>query len=224
MAQRYTINAQTRTGKPGAVRRSGFIPAILYGHGVTPVTVQVEAKAFQRILHQAGLTSLTTITINGKDYPVLIREVQHHPVQGQIMHADFYVVRMDETIRTSVPLTFIGEAPAVKDLSGVLVRNLDAIELEALPQDLPHTIEVDISRLTDFEKVIHVADLKTPPGVTFLQNSQDVVALVQPPRSEEELEALKAEVKEDVEAVEGVKKEEPVVEGEAVTAPDQKKE
>lgn len=224
MAQSSTLHAQPRVGSSIAVRRAGAIPSVLYGHGVSAVSIQVDAKVFQHVLHKAGLTSLLSLTTEGKEYPVLIREVQHHPVKDQVIHADFYVVRMDEKIRTAVPLTFIGEAPAAKDLLGVLVKNIDEVELEALPKDLPHALEVDISGLTDFEKVIHVADLKIPAGVTLLQDGQDVVALVQPPRSDAELEALTAEVKEDVEAVEGIKKEESVAEGETPEADAEKAE
>lgn len=215
MKSDLTIAAAPRSGNPGAVRRSGNIPAVLYGHGITPQTVEVESRAFQKLFTVAGRTTMLTLSIqDGKDHPVFIRDIQLHPLKNTITHIDFYQVRMDETIRASVPLKFIGQAPAVADMSGVLVRNIDELEVEALPKDLPRNIEVDISSLINFDTVIHVSDIKLPEGVTTHKDGGEVVALVQPPRSEQEIEALSTEVKEDVESVEGVKKEEPV-EGEA---------
>lgn len=113
---------------------------------------------------------------------------------------------MDQKIKANVPLVVTGEASAVKDLGGVLVRPMDEVEVEALPQDLPQNISIDISALSSFDKIIHVKDLSVPKGVTVLAAPDDVLALVQEPKSQEELDAeLASEIKEDVEAVEGVK-------------------
>ncbi len=219
-----TISTSPRSGKPGAIRRSGNIPAILYGHGIDPQNMEVEHRAFNKLFSAAGYTTMLTLSLaDGKEHPVFIRDVQVHPLKNTITHIDFYQVRMDEAISANVPLKFVGEAPAVKNMSGVFVRNMDELEVEALPKDLPHDIEVDISSLDNFDAVIHVSDIKLPEGVTTHKEGTEVVALVQPPRSEQEIEALSAEVKEDVESVEGVKKEEPA-EGEAVEGADGKKE
>lgn len=228
MKQNLTITAETRSGNPGATRRSGNIPAVLYGHGIEAQNVLVETRAFNKLFASAGHTSMITLSLaDGKEHNVFIRDVQFHPLKNTITHIDFYQVRMDEAIRANVPLKFVGESAAVKDMSGVFVRNMDELEVEALPKDLPHDIEVDISSLVNFESVIHVSDVKLPEGVKTYKEGTEVIALVQPPRSEQELEALSAEVKEDVESVEGVKKEEPA-EGEAVegaqATPEDKKE
>lgn len=215
MKSDLTIAAALRSGNPGAVRRGGNIPAVLYGHGIQAQNVEVESRAFQKLFAAAGRTTTLTLSIqDGKDHPVFIRDIQLHPLKNTITHIDFYQVRMDEKIRAHVPLKFIGQAPAVADMSGVFVRNIDELEVEALPKDLPHNIEVNISSLINFDAVIHVSDIKLPEGVTTHKDGGEVVALVQPPRSEQEIEALSTEVKEDVESVEGVKKEEQV-EGEA---------
>ncbi|MEK7557135.1 MAG: 50S ribosomal protein L25 [Patescibacteria group bacterium] len=222
MSQPVKLAAQLRAASAAAVRRSHGIPGVLYGHGLTSQSVQVDGQGLEKALQEAGTTSLVTLTVEGKDHPVIIRDVQYHPLRGTLQHVDFYQVRLDEAIHAKVPLTFAGEAPAVKDLSGVLVRNLDELELEALPQNLPHGIVVDISYLDTFEKTIRVSDLKLPAGVKVLQEADTVVALVQPPRSEEELEALTEEVKEDVETVEGMKtkaEEAAVAEATGETAP-----
>ncbi len=208
MAAGLTLAVGARSGHPGAVRRAGNIPAVLYGRGIEPQHVEVEYRKFQKLFSESGYTTMITLSVEGKDNrPVFIRDVQFHPLKNTITHIDFYQVRMDEAIRANVPIRFVGESPAVKDLAGTFVRSIDELEVEALPQDLPHDIEVDISSLVDFESVIHVKDIALPKGVTTDRDGEEVVALVQPPRSEEELEALSEEVKEDVENVEGVKEE-----------------
>lgn len=206
MAQNLQLAGEMRQKAASAVRREAHIPGVLYGHGLKSQTVQVPVKEFSKILGQAGETSLVTLTLAEKEHPVLIREVQYHPLKGTIQHVDFYQVRMDEVIEAEVPIMFIGEAVAVKDLGGVLVRNLDELAVEALPKDLPHAIEVNISSLNTFEKVIRLKDVTLPTGVKTAVDGETVIALVQAPRSEAELEALKEEVKqEDVQSIAGMK-------------------
>lgn len=205
MPQALELAAEIRQARAVAVRRQSALPGVLYGHGLKAEVVQVNAKDFQKILGQAGETSLVTLIIASQEHPVIIREVQYHPLKGTIQHIDFYQVRLDEAIEAEVPITFTGEAVAVKDLGGVLVHNLDELAVEALPKDLPHAIEVNISSLDTFEKVIRLKDIVLPSGVKTAADGETVIALVQAPRSEAELEALKTEVKEDVQAVAGMK-------------------
>lgn len=216
MAVNIQLKAEVRRGAPQTIRATGQIPAVVYGHNLTSKSIAVDAKAFSKVWKAAGATSLINLALGDTaERMVLVRDIQHHPVKGNVIHVDFYQVRLDEVIKAKVPLKFMGEADAVKNQGGVLVRSLDAIELEALPQDLPHDIEVDISVLDNFEKVIHVSDLALPSGVKYFHQEQDIVALVQAPRTEAELEALKTEVKEEVTAVEGVVKPEAEASGEA---------
>ena len=226
MAETFTIAAQSRDSHVGELRRAGNIPAVLYGHGIEAQSVTVEMREFLKLLPKAGYTTIINLKLDDKqDHPVFIRAVQFHPVKSTVMHVDFYQVRMDEKVTAKVPLKFIGEAPAVKDLAGTLVRSMDELEVEALPIDLPHELEVDISSIKDFDTVLHISNIKLPKGVVALQEEDEVIALVQPPRSEAEMDSLSEEVKEDVEAVEGVKKEEPA-EGEAAEGdakPEEKK-
>lgn len=222
MAEKIQIAAGSRTMHAEQVRAQGFVPGVLYGHGIKNESVQVEAKAFQKVFEAAGETTLIELTVNGVVHPVLIRDIQFHPLKDTVNHIDFYQVNLDEKVKAEVPLEAINEAPAVKDLSGILVHNLDTLKIEALPQALPHDIKVDISVLATFDQVIHVKDLVLPAGVTVLSDPEEVVMLVQAPRSEEELAKLSEEATEDVQAVEGVadKVVEPEVEaGEAVAAP-----
>jgi len=214
MNESLKLTAVSRSSHVGELRRAGNIPAVLYGHGIDPLSVAVDARAFAKLLPVAGYTTIVSLMLDDKkEHPVFIRDVQFHPVKSTILHIDFYQVRMDETITANVPLKFTGESPAVKDLNGVFVRSMDELEVEALPKDLPHELEVDISKIADFDTVLHVSDIILPKGVKALQDETEVVALVQPPRTEAEIESLSEEVKEDVDAVEGVKKEEPAAEG-----------
>jgi large subunit ribosomal protein L25 len=121
---------------------------------------------------------------------------------------------MDEKIKTEVELVFVGDSPAVKELSGVLVKNMDKVEIECLPADLPSSIEVDISPMKTFDDYIYVKDLKIGKGVEIELDLETVVALVSPPRSEEELKGLEEKVESDVTTVEGMVKEEPAEAGE----------
>lgn len=214
MSDELQLAAQARTEKAQVLRQQDQIPAVLYGHGVDNQSLAIDRKTFIKIFQEAGYTSLINITLKGDKeakHTVLVREIQYHPVHNHILHIDLYQVRLDEKITAKVPLSFVGESEAVKDMGGVLVRNLDEIELTALPQNLPREIEVNIAAIKDFDKVIYISDLPVPEGVELHHEAEDAVALVQPPRTEEELEALDEEVAEDVEGVEGIEED---VEGE----------
>lgn len=218
-AKTETLSGAIREQSASASRRAGLIPAVLYGHGLASKSIEVDAKAFNKILRSAGFSSLVNLKLaDGSEHNVLIRDIAHHPLKDVIIHADFYQVRMDEKIEAQVPLKFVGESAAVKNLGGVLIRNIDTLSVTALPANLPHEIEVDITPLAGFVVAIRVSDIVVPEGVEVDHDKDDVVAIVQEPRSEQEIEQLSAEVKEDVEAVEGVKKEEPATEGETPEA------
>lgn len=178
------------TGKTAAVRKSGSVPAVLYGRGMESRSLSVNAKAFQKILPHLSSSTLITLKLeDGEPRRVLIPEVQHHPLTGEPVHVDFHQVQLTEKIRAKVPLKPAGVSTAVKDLGGVLVQSLAEIEVEALPQDLPGEITIDLSRLVALDDRITVADLVVPPGVEVHVRPEEVVAVVAPPRTEEELKA-----------------------------------
>lgn len=187
------------------IRKQGMIPAVVYGHKVDSVSLMVPEKEFDKLFKQVG--SNTMIELEWKSgakkekRPVLIHEVQHDYLKGKTMHIDFYQVRLDEKIKTYIPLQFIGEAPAVKNLSGILVKALQEIEVEALPQELPHALEVDLAKLENFESNIKVKDLNIPSGAKTFIDLETVIASITPPRSEEELEAAKQEVVEKLDEI-----------------------
>lgn len=184
-----------------SLRREGIIPAVVYGgkDGTTPI--ELDRKAFAKLFKVAGETSLVKLFIDDKIKNVLIHDVSRDTMTDEITHADFYEVRMDEKITANIPLIFIGDAPAVSDLGGTLVKSLQELEVRALPADLPHQIEIDISQIRTFDDNILVGDIKLPEGVEVLENKETSVAAVVPPRSEAEMEALSGQVEEKVEEV-----------------------
>jgi large subunit ribosomal protein L25 len=196
-------------------RKEGLIPAVIYGHGLKSRSLWVNALDFAKLVKKSGESTIIELEIEKeKSHNVIIYEIQKDPVSEKYIHVDFFQIRMNEEIETKVELDYVGEAPAVKELGGVLVKNIDEIPVKCLPADLPSKIEVDISGLKTFEDYIYVKDLSISPKVKVNVGPETVVALVAKPRSEEELSSLSEKVEEDVTKVEGVVKEAPASEGE----------
>lgn len=202
----YSISAERRTilGKnTGSLRRAEQLPAVVYGHGKDSVSLTLNQREFQKLLAQAGESSLVDLKIdNEAPVKVLIHDVQLHPVTDAIVHADFLQVNMSEKVETEIALKFEGESKAVSEQGGILVTNLEEVKVECLPADLVHEIIVPLDRLEALEDQIRISDLKAPKGITILEKPDTVIAVVTPPRSEEELKALDSEVVENVESVE----------------------
>ncbi len=185
----FTLFAQLRTKgdkKIKSLRKEGFIPAVVYGRGAETRSLLLEALPFEKIYQKAGESSLVQLVIDKKEpINVLIQDVQIDPLSDKIIHVDLHQVKETEKVTTEIELKFVGESKAIRELGGILVRNLDKVEVEALPKDLVHEIEVDISKLATFEDVIHVSDLKISETIKILKNPEEVVALVQPLQVEE---------------------------------------
>ena len=189
------LTAQTREkigGNLNALRKSGVLPAVIYGSQTDSLPAQVNYKDFLKVLKQAGESTIVSLSLNNEKKNVLIHDVKTDPLTGQVIHADFYQVRMDKKIKSEIPLVFAGESEAVKNLGGILIKSIHEVEVEAFPQHLPHDIQVDISVLKSFDDTIHLKDLKVSSEVKILVNPEEVIASVTPPRTEAEMEALKA--------------------------------
>ena len=200
---RDIFGRKTKTG-----RKEGLVPAVVYGRKIAPKSLWFKAIDFTRLLKKAGENTMIELSIDEKDKRnVIIYEIQRDPVTGGFRHVDFFQVRMDEEIEKDVELVYVGEAPAVKELGGVLVKNMDEISIKCLPADLPSEIKVDISGLKTFDDHVCIKDLNISDKVKIEIDPETVVALVAPPRSEEELEGLSGAVDADVTKVEGVIKE-----------------
>ncbi len=198
----FKIEAKLREETPQKTRQDGFIPAIVYGNNVDNIKVAVPKIDFMRLYREAGESNLIDLSIDGKSIKTLINDIQHHVVNGQIQHIDFFKVNMKEKLHTAIPLSYIGESPAVVNLDGTLITTKDEVEVECLPSDLISEIEVDITVLDDFEKNLKISDIKVPAGIEILEDPELVIAHVQEPRSEEEMAALDQEIVEDVSAIE----------------------
>ena len=201
MAETYQLAAEPRaeTGKAvKRVRAAGRVPVVLYGHKVAPLHLSVARGELEKVYRNAGHSAMVEVTTPDGKHNVLIHEMQDDPTSGLHQHADFYAVRMDEKIKTAVPLVFenAGEAPAVRELDGILLTNLNELEIECLPGDLPSEITVDVIGLETFDDSITVADLDVPEAVTVLTEADSSVATVTPPRTQEEVD----EAAEDTEA------------------------
>lgn len=185
-----TLNLQTRDKKNKVkdLRKSNIIPAEFYGKGVENKSLQVDYQTFRRLFRQAGGNTVLQLDVDGgkEKLSALIHAVDYHPVTDDIIHIEFINVRMDQEIHANVPLTFVGQAPAVKEAGGVLIHNLDQIEVKCLPKDMVHDIEVNIEPLVDFTVSIHVSDLKVPAGITVMNAPEEVVVSVVAPRIEVE--------------------------------------
>lgn len=201
--EKINLKATTREKlgkKVKEVREMGFVPAVLYGKDKKPHSIQVKLTDFNTAYEKAGTSSLIDLMVDDKEVgKVLVQDVQYDPVKDYPIHADFYAIKMDEEITTEIPLKFVGVSPAVKDLEGSFIANYDEIEVECLPANLIPEIVVDISGLKTFDDNIKIADLDIPSTIKVLDDAEQVVALVNAPRSEEELEAMEAESAADAE-------------------------
>jgi len=180
--------------KVRTLREKGLIPAELYGHGTENIHLSINKKDFLKVYSEAGESTMITLEIDGDKRSVMIHEIQHHPVNDEVLSIDFYQVKMDEKITIGVPLIFEGEAPGVKEKGGVLIKSLTEIEIEAFPADIPHDIKVDLSVLVDVGSIIKVKDLNIPKNAEIELDLDTVVVSITKPLSEEEDQAQAQEV------------------------------
>jgi len=197
-----SIKAEKRKdlGKKGTkLRKRGILPAVVYGPEVENENIQMDVKEFNEFYEEAGGSTLVSLKVGDKEYLVLVQEVKNDPLTGEPTHVDFYQPILTEEVEATVELIFEGEAPAVKDLGGTLVKEFQEIEVKALPQNLPHEIVVNVEGLKTFEDEILVKDLKVADNVTILRDPEDLVAIVTPAEDiEAELEKPIAEAEAEV--------------------------
>ncbi len=181
------ISREITGKKVRALRKEGLIPAEIYGNGIPNIHVSVPAKAFSKVLKEAGQTSVVTLLVGKEKRSAMIHEVMRDYLTGDVMHVDFHQIRMDEKISAKVPFVFTGEAPAVKEKGAVINKAVLEVEVEALPGDMPHEITIDLSVLKDIDQSIHIKDIPHPHGVKFLIEENAAVVTATPPRAEEEV-------------------------------------
>jgi len=198
---RITLDASPRTvvgKKVRFMRRNGIIPANVFGHNVQSQSVEISEVALERTLARAGTTSLVNLNVAGaaEPLPVLIRDYQRRATTGKLLHVDLYQVSMTEKITTQVPLRLVGTAPGLA-VGGLLLQNIDFVEIECLPGDLVPAIDVDITGLAEMEQAILVRDLKVSDAITVLTDSDTLVVKIAAPEEEKAEEVEAAPVAEE---------------------------
>lgn len=207
-----TLEVQKRDSNlsPRELRRQNIIPAVFYGQGEASVPVQMDYQTFRRAYMKTGSSALIDLQVDGVgSKKVLVHDLQFNPLSGTIEHVDFLMVNLKEAITAYVPVEIVGDAPAVKDLGGILNTVKTELHVKCLPLELPHEIKVDISDLKELHASIHVRDLTAIEGVEFLDGEDETVVIVNAPRVEEEPEPTEGE-----EGVEGEAGEAESAEGE----------
>ncbi len=189
LMDKILIQAEKRkvTGKKvGALRRQGKLPGVMYGRHIDPMPILMDLREASKALFKLSASSIVTIELGGEEFPALVREKQRDYIKNILEHVDFQVVSMKEKIRTLVTVELIGTSPAVKDFNGVVVQNLNQIEVEALPNDLPDRLELDMSTLEEIGSSLLVSDLEVSDKVEILSNLDETVVVIT--GAEQELE------------------------------------
>lgn len=168
-----------------ALRREGKLPAVIYGRHTEPVNILLDAHTASLALAKASSSTLVTVDVDGKEYPVLVREKQRDFIKNRLLHVDFLAVSLTEKLRATVSLNFVGVSPAVKDFNAVFVHNLEQFHVECLPADLPEHIDIDISMLKRVGDAIRVGDIALSDKIRVLENPDTVVCVASAPKVEE---------------------------------------
>ncbi len=177
---------------PANIRRTGALPAVVYGGKHEATSITVDSRAFEKVLKDAGEATIVSLTGLGAALPTLIHEVDFDPIMSRPRHIDFYAVTKGEKVKVAIPLEFVGESLAVENGAN-LVKVLHEIEVEADPMSLPHAIEVDLTSLAVIGDQIHAGALKLPAGVVLAGEPEEVIALAQEVVEEKE-EAAPADI------------------------------
>jgi len=201
-------NRRSLVGKQvNGLRRDGKLPGVIYGRHVQAIPIMLDLKETSRILQGLPSSALVVVEVDGEKHFALVREKQRNPILSSLRHIDFQAISLTEKVRINVPLHLVGESPAVKNFGGILVSNIDRVEVECLPRELPNNIAVDVSSLMQIGSVLHVRDLILPKGVVIYADLDEVIVVVTAPIAEEVPEEAAAETIEP-ELVEKKKKEE----------------
>ena len=207
-----TLQLEPRTvlgKKVKQLRQKGYTPVHLYGSGIGASSHQIETQVLGQIIPEVGTNIPITVKVSGDetDHVCFIREIQRHPVSEELLHVDFLRVDIAKIIQSQVPITLIGEPPAVQNLGGTLIQAQQFLIIESLPLDVPGSVEIDISDLDTFEKAVYIRDIIVGDNVTVTADPDQMVARVIAPRVEIE-EEVETEGIEGEEGLEGEEAEE----------------
>lgn len=209
MTDTYPVTRREITGKKvRKMRREGVIPANIYGRGIESVAVQIPFAEARVMLNEHGRNTLIAVHVSGEAEPrsVVVRDLDREPVSGAIQHIDFFEVELDRKLQADIPVRLTGEAPATQTWGGILVHDVDAVTIEALPGDLPDHFEISVEGMEELDDQLTAGDLELPSGVELVVEASIVIARIARPRLEveEEEEVLEGEeLPEGEEAPEG---------------------
>ena len=194
-AERITLSAGKRTviGKHvKQLRREGWVPGVMYGHGFESVALQFEERNLTKLLSRVGGSQLIQIDVEGTKEPemALVRDVQRDAVKGTVLHVDFYRVQMTERLTAEIPIAMEGESPVIALNEGILLQGISTIEVECLPGDLVDAIVVDLADLLEVDDSLHVKDLAIPSGIDVLTDPDELIVRVAPLAEEEVIEEI----------------------------------
>ncbi len=207
----FVLEAAKREVKGGKVREEGKIPAVVYGAGEPTQSLSIDKAKFEKLYSEAGEANLIDLVVDGKnDGKILIQEVQREPLKSKILHIDLKKIDMNKLLTAPVVIKFVGISDAVKNFGGILVKNVEEIEIECLPKDLVSEIEVDLNVLANLGDVIKIGGLKLPEGIKVVSPAPEtpVVSVIEP-LSDAQIAAMESQ-NSDVSKIEvsGAKKEE----------------
>lgn len=201
------LNAEKRTvlgKKVKQLRREGFLPANVYGKGLNSTSIQVKMADFEKIYKEVGDTGLIGLSFDGKTKPVLVKSIQMNFQNHTPLHVDFFQVNLKEKVKAVVPLVIVGEAEAVVNKVGEMIQAQSDVEVEALPDKLPESIEVNVESLAELGAQITVGDVTVPEEVTILTDpTQTIVKIAEIKAPEPEPEAAEGEEGAEGAAAEG---------------------
>ena len=163
-----------------------LIPGVLYGKGVENKSLKIKKVDFEKAFAVAGESNLISLDSGSGAVKVLVKDIQRDVLKHTFTHVDFYQVNMKEKITAEIPLHFIGESKAIKELGGVLIKDMDHLEVECLPGDLVDHIDVDISVLKTFDDAIRINDIALPKDVATVSHTNEMIAAVREPKVEAE--------------------------------------
>jgi large subunit ribosomal protein L25 len=178
----HVVTRELMGKKSRFLRRQGITPVHLFGYDTEPMALQCETVHLKQVLKTAGKTKLVGLRVDKhkKSRNVVIREVQKNALSGELVHVDFFQVSMEEKMKVEVPVVLVGEAPALKSKTNMMVHELAAVDIECLPDRIPESIQVDISGLVEDDQSIQVKDLVLGEGVVALSNPEQVVVRITP--------------------------------------------
>jgi len=206
MVDSIAVEPRSALGKQAAkLRRSGVVPGNIYGRNQESVSVQLSAKHALALLKSHGLNNLINIQIGGESVtrPVVVRSVDRHPLTRELRHIDFYQVDLKRAIQAAVPVTLLGEAPAVKEFGGILLTGVTEVTVESLPADLPTSVEISLDGLKHLDDQVTVADVRVPANVTIITADDVMLVRIARPRvavAGQDLAEGEVEIEGDAEA------------------------